>query len=138
MDEDATWYRSRPRPRPHCVRRGPSSSPAKGAEQPPPLSSAHVYCGHGRPSQLLLSSCCTAHGRVAAGIPGHVLSPKNCHSHCGIWNSIMVPLANPNPQPKRHLDRFSRFCAAHGTAFIYVAMDRAFPRLTIALSHEGI
>jgi len=22
-----------------------------------PLFSAHVYCGHGRPSQLLLSSC---------------------------------------------------------------------------------
>jgi len=31
--------------------------PAKGAQQPPPRSSAHVYCGHGRPSQLLLSSC---------------------------------------------------------------------------------
>jgi len=30
--------------------------PAKGAQQPPPFS-AHVYCGHGRPSQLLLSSC---------------------------------------------------------------------------------
>jgi len=30
-------------------------SPAKVAQQPP--SSAHVYCGHGRPSQLLLSSC---------------------------------------------------------------------------------
>jgi len=25
MDEDATWYWSRPRPRPHCIRRGPSS-----------------------------------------------------------------------------------------------------------------
>jgi len=25
MDKDATWYGSRPRPRPHCVRRGPSS-----------------------------------------------------------------------------------------------------------------
>ena len=31
------------------------SAPAKGAQQPPIL--AHVYCGHGRPSQLLLSSC---------------------------------------------------------------------------------
>jgi len=30
-----TWYGSRPRPRPHCVRRG-SSSPAKGAQQPSP------------------------------------------------------------------------------------------------------
>ena len=31
-------------------------APAKGAQQHP-LFSAHVYCGHGRPSQLLLSSC---------------------------------------------------------------------------------
>jgi len=52
MDEDATWYGSRPRPRPHCIRRGPSSP-----QQPRPLFSAHVYCGHGRPSRLLLSSC---------------------------------------------------------------------------------
>ena len=54
MDEGITWYRSRPRPRPHCIRRGPSS-PRKGHISP--LFSAHVYCGHGRPSQLLLSSC---------------------------------------------------------------------------------
>jgi len=31
---------------------------AKGAQQPPSFA-AHVYCGHGRPSQLLLSSCTT-------------------------------------------------------------------------------
>jgi len=30
-------------------------APAKRAQHP--LFSAHVYCGHGRPSQLLLSSC---------------------------------------------------------------------------------
>jgi len=30
-------------------------APAKGAQQP--LFSVHVYCAHGRPSQLLLSSC---------------------------------------------------------------------------------
>ena len=33
LDKDATWYGSRPRPRPHCIRQGPSS-PAKGAQQP--------------------------------------------------------------------------------------------------------
>jgi len=38
----------------HIVLDGvPLPTPAKGA---PPLFSAHVYCGHGRPSQLLLSS----------------------------------------------------------------------------------
>ena len=57
MDEDATWYGSRPRPRPHCILDGVPLC-AKGAQQPPPhIFSAHVYCGHGRPSQLLLSSC---------------------------------------------------------------------------------
>jgi len=29
---------------------------AKGAQQPPPFFSAHVCCGHNRPSPLLLSS----------------------------------------------------------------------------------
>jgi len=37
MDESAIWYGSRPRPRPHCIRRGPM----KGAQQPP-LFVAHV------------------------------------------------------------------------------------------------
>jgi len=31
-------------------------APSKGAQQSPPLFSAHDYCGHGRPTQLLLSS----------------------------------------------------------------------------------
>jgi len=55
MDEDATWYGSRPRPRPHCVRRGLSSPCERGTAAP--HFSARVYCDHGRPSQLLLSSC---------------------------------------------------------------------------------
>jgi len=54
MDEGATWYGSRPRPRPHCIRRGP---PLRETGTEPPIFSAHVYCGHGRPPQLLLSSC---------------------------------------------------------------------------------
>jgi len=53
MDEDAAWYGSRPLPRPHCTRRAPSSYERGTAA---PLFSAHVYCGHCRPPQLLLSS----------------------------------------------------------------------------------
>ena len=71
IDQDATWYGGRPRPRRQCVRWGPSS-PFESREPLPqifgpcllwpnghraPMFSAHVYCGHGRPSQLLLSSC---------------------------------------------------------------------------------
>jgi len=55
VDEDATWYGIRPRCRPHCIRRVPSA-PRKG-HSTTPLFYAHVYCGHGRPSQLLLSPC---------------------------------------------------------------------------------
>ena len=33
MDQDTTWYGGRPRPRPHCVRWGPSSPP-KGHSSP--------------------------------------------------------------------------------------------------------
>jgi len=65
MDEDATWYRSRPQPRQHCVRRDPVP-PRRNGHSSPSLFSAHVYCGHGRPSQLLLSSCkCESHDYIA-------------------------------------------------------------------------
>jgi len=51
VDEDATWYGSSRRPRPHCIRRGPSC-PRKGTAAPPPFlpmsfvaTVAHVsYC----------------------------------------------------------------------------------------------
>jgi len=37
MDEEDTWYRGRPQPRPHCVRWGPSPLPLpkKGAKPSP-------------------------------------------------------------------------------------------------------
>jgi len=53
MDQDATWYAVRPRSRRHCVRWGPSS-PRKGAEQPPPPTSPHVYYGQ---TVVHLSNC---------------------------------------------------------------------------------
>ena len=54
VDEDATWYGSSPHPRPHCIREGASA--ARNGHRAP-IFSTHVYCGYGRPSQLLLSSC---------------------------------------------------------------------------------
>jgi len=42
----------------HIVLDGDPAPPLlKGHSSHPPLFSAHVYCGHGHPSQLLLSSC---------------------------------------------------------------------------------
>jgi len=58
MIHDATWYRGKPRPRPHCIRWGPSSRKRGIAA---PLFSAHVYCGHCHPFPLLLSSFCKKH-----------------------------------------------------------------------------
>jgi len=51
-DEDVTWYRSRLGPG-HIVLYEDLAPPAKGAQQP----FRPMYSGHGRPSQLLLSSC---------------------------------------------------------------------------------
>ena len=45
MDQDATLYGARPRPRRLCVRWGPRSPPQKGAEPPPKKKSAHAYWG---------------------------------------------------------------------------------------------
>jgi len=44
MDQDATWYVGRPRPRRLCVRWGSRSPPQKGGGTPPQFS-AHFYCG---------------------------------------------------------------------------------------------
>ena len=63
MDEDVTLYGSRPLPSTHCVRRAPSCPPPRKWHTSP-LFSAHVYCGHGRSSQLLLSSCYVCGSRV--------------------------------------------------------------------------
>ena len=54
MDQDATWYGGRPRPRPHCVRWGPSS-PKRGTA-PPPIFGPCLLWPNGSPSQLLLST----------------------------------------------------------------------------------
>jgi len=44
----------------HIVLDGDPSYRERGTAAP--LFSAHVYCGHGRPSQLLLSSCRLLYG----------------------------------------------------------------------------
>jgi len=43
MPQDAIWYGSRPRPRPHCIRWEPSSPPQRRRRSP--QFSASVYCG---------------------------------------------------------------------------------------------
>jgi len=47
----------------------------------------------------------------------------------------MVPWANPNPQPKRHLDSFYAIFAQITAAYPYTLQWAALPSLKIALSH---
>jgi len=49
----------------HTVLDGDPAPPRKGHSIPRPVFSAHAYCGHGGPSQLLLSSCWNFNGRNA-------------------------------------------------------------------------
>jgi len=58
MDQGATWYGGRPRPRRHCVRWRPSS-PTKRSTAAPTLLDPCILWANGRPSQQLLSSCLT-------------------------------------------------------------------------------
>ena len=56
MDQDATWYGGRPRPRRHCVRWGPSFPAPKGAHQPTPSLGPCLLWPNGRPCQVLCFS----------------------------------------------------------------------------------
>ena len=50
-------YGDRPRPRPHCVRWGPSSPPTKRGTAAPPLFGLRLLRRNGRAPQELPSSC---------------------------------------------------------------------------------
>ena len=58
VDQAATWYGGRSRPRPHWVRWEPSSPHRKGHSSPP-LFGPCLLWPNGRPAQLLLSYCFT-------------------------------------------------------------------------------
>jgi len=49
---------------------------------------------------------------------------------------LVLPSAYQSPQPKRQIDRFSRFCTAHGRKSVYFTMGDTLPK--IAPSHGGI
>jgi len=55
MDQDATWQRVRPRPKPHCIIWGSSGDPAPTAAFP--HFGPCLLWPNGRPSQQLLSCC---------------------------------------------------------------------------------
>ena len=57
-------------------------------------------------------------------MPSHVgtLAPP------GEYDLTLLRLAHPSPQPKLQIDRFSRFCTAHGRKSLYFTYNgRPFP-----------
>jgi len=53
--------------------------------------------------------------------------PMRVHwRHLANTIELMLPSAHPSPQPKRKIDRFSRFCTAHGRKSLYFTMGLPF------------
>jgi len=65
MDQDATWYGGRPRPKRHCARWGPSSPYPKKVHSP--QFSVHVYCGQ------TAAWIKTSLGMEVGLVPGHIM-----------------------------------------------------------------
>ena len=90
----------------HIVLHGYPALPPKRVTASPIFGPCLLW-PNGRPSQLLLSTFCTAFRRVSLYFTmGRPFPPQNCPFPWGIRTPISN---NPSPQPKRHLDRFSRF-----------------------------
>ena len=83
MDEDPTWYGSRPRPRPRSNVVLDGVPALRERDTAAPLFSSHVYCGHGRPSQLLLSSCSLCNLRELEAYDIHTYSVPDLGLQCG-------------------------------------------------------
>ena len=95
--KNATWYRSRPQPRPHCVRWGPSSSSRKGHSSPPRLFGLCLLCPRSPISATaeLLFWFCHYFWTTIAGLPlvfkflkKILLSLKVLKNQNLSWNSL--------------------------------------------------
>ena len=74
--------------------------------------------------------------------PAASLTHKNASMEIDRWVQCTSPpntclsWTYPSPNPKRHLDRLSRFCTAHGRASLYFTKNCLSPQ--IAPSHGSI
>jgi len=120
MDQDATWYGGRPRPRPHCVRWGPSF-PIKNGHSPP------LFC-----PCLFWSN-----GWMDQDATWYIGRPRP-RPHCVTWGPSSTPrkrgtaptifglcLLWPNGRPSQLL--LSTCCAAYGREARYFKWAATFP-----------
>ena len=108
LDGDTTWYGSRPRPRPHCIRRRPTS-PRKGHSSPPLFGPCLLWSRSpiSATAELLLRSSRQKIPILYNGRP----YPPEVPLRMGIWTpSKTILWVDASPKPKRNLDQFSRFC----------------------------
>ena len=87
MDQDATWYRGRPRPRQRCVRWGPSSPTERGIAAPN-FQPTLLWRRH--PSQLLLALLLYCVPRLVKGYmktrsPAIAEGPRDAGVPVEIW-----------------------------------------------------
>jgi len=97
------------------------------------LPSAHprVHNTNGKSLGAAVSAQLTAKSLYRPTLQWATLSPKIAPYHAGVWipdPSFMIPWAHPCAQPKRHLDRFSRFCTDDHRVSLYFTIGRHFPR----------
>jgi len=106
MDEGATWYGSRPRPRPNCIRWGPTSA-QKGHRAP--IFSAHVYCGQGHPPQLLLCSCTNGRPKMTRS-ESFIIPFLVAHRKIWLTPTALVPCSNADNTGERKAWMQIEFC----------------------------
>jgi len=81
---------------------------------------AHILNGISHFSRFRIDDC-----RVSNGMPFSQI--KIAPSHMGSGQHLIHgSRAHPSPQPKRHLDQFSRFCTDDRSVSLYFAMERHF------------
>ena len=56
-------------------------------------------------------------------------APVRAHwRHLANTSELVLPLAHLSPQPKWHVDWFSRFCTAHGSKSLHFTVGAPFPQ----------
>jgi len=117
MDQDATWYEGRPRPRPHYVTWGPSSPPSKEGAEPSPNFRLMSIAAKRSPISAAVDTCCktlvnnkiesTRRVQTATRTP-----PSECPYRAR--RDIREKFWNQTPHPQLTLARHSRLWTVEG------------------------